>query len=195
MAVFEIDFEAENPGVDVRVSIAGSNTLRRQILDGAPVDVFAVADVAFLGDVPGADPQVLAMNQLTLVLAPDSSVDSLDQLDSVAVARCASGVPCGDATSEFLDQSGTNLGLVTQEQNVRAVLNKVTRGEVDAGFVYKTEAKASGLAELPLANAPTVEVGVTALGDSQTGRDFVAFLSSDAAADQLSDLGFLGVGS
>lgn len=200
---FEAAFEADNPSIDVRLNLAGSSTLQRQILDGAEADVFAPADVTLLE--PFVDPEVTeiyATNTLTLVVptsdgdastGTDGLVAGLDDLaaDDVLLARCAVGVPCGDATDAFLDNAGITPSLVTEEPNVRSVLTKVARGEADAGFVYVTDARLDlDVAEIPLADAPTVRYAATVLSDVSAADDFVGFLHSSAGADALRNLGF-----
>src|SRR5215813_10113417 len=63
------EFEAAHPGTKVEFNFAGSSTLVRQIIEGAPADVFASADeenmknVVDAGDVTGT-PQTFARNRL-----------------------------------------------------------------------------------------------------------------------------------
>src|SRR5437762_2163197 len=60
------DFEAAHPGATIELSFAGSSTLARQIVEGAPADVFASADEESMqkvaGDVAGT-PQPFARNR------------------------------------------------------------------------------------------------------------------------------------
>ncbi len=59
-----------------------------------------------------------------------------------SLARCATGVPCGDATDRWITASSglPGPGTITIESNVRAVLTKVRTNEVDVGLVYRTDA-------------------------------------------------------
>ena len=88
------DFEATHPGVDVRVSPAGSQQLATQVLEGAPADVFASADQAQMARVVDAglasDPTVFAHNELAMAVAPSAaSVVSLRNLEDPAAPRRA----------------------------------------------------------------------------------------------------------
>ena len=58
------------------------------------------------------------------------------------VALCQPQVPCGAAAAEVFARAGVTVTPVTQEQDVKAALAKVTLGEVDAGVVYATDVKA-----------------------------------------------------
>ncbi len=197
---FEEAFEAENPDVDVRLNLAGSTTLQRQILDGADAEVFAPADVSLLAPVveavgteatPG---EVYATNTLTLIVPTDGAdgIGAADELGGdVLTARCAPGVPCGDATDAFLAEAGVELGTVTEEPNVRAVLTKVARGEADAGFVYVTDAATEeDVIAIELPEAPTVAYALGVLVDDPAAAAFARYVQSPAAAASLRDLGF-----
>jgi molybdate transport system substrate-binding protein len=197
----EANYEAANPGVDVRLNLAGSSALRRQIEEGAPADVYAPADPALLDGLSGTivgDVHVYATNQLTLVVPADpASGPTVDDPGDVAdeavlVARCAVGVPCGDATEHFLAEAGLEVGRSTEEPNVRSVLLKVVSGEADAGFVYTTDAQARAeeVAEIPLVEPPSVELAVAALSDDDHARGFARYVASDEAADVFLSLGF-----
>ncbi|MEM9613177.1 MAG: molybdate ABC transporter substrate-binding protein [Actinomycetota bacterium] len=206
---FEAAFEADNPDVDVRLNLAGSTTLQRQILDGADADVFAPADVALLAAVSDTaaddgEPEVYATNSLTLILpgdGGDTDVEGLSAEEAVLdgavvgpgalVARCAAGVPCGDATDDYLARAGLDLGAVTEEPNVRAVLRKVAGGEADAGFVYVTDAATDDrVIALDLAAAPTVDYALAVLSDEPTADAFARYVHSPEAAEALRRLGF-----
>ena len=211
----EASFEADHPDIDIRLNLAGSSALLRQIEEGAPVDVFAPADPALLdGLEPTAGAVVVyAANRLTLVVphpqvddqaADDQDgdgdgdrgstiVEPADLADAdVLVARCALGVPCGDATERYLTATGLTLGRSTDEPNVRSVLLKVVSGEADAGFVYVTDALARSdeVVEIPLPDGPTVELAVAALSDDADAAAFAAYVASDDAAEVFRTLGF-----
>ena len=199
-------FELANPGVDVRLNLAGSNTLLRQILDGAEADVYAPASVELITDLDQhqGGPQarsiseIYASNRLTLVV-PDSDDKSPVTAPThviaadLLIARCASGVPCGDATDRYLEGADLALARSTDEPNVRAVLLKVASGEVDAGYVYSTDARARAdeVTEIPLIDAPTVDLALTVLTPDSDAAAFAAYVVSDDAVDVFRSLGFI----
>jgi molybdate transport system substrate-binding protein len=142
-------FERDNPGVDVRLNLAGSATLAQQITEGAPADVFAAADQATMNTVVEAglvagEPSVFATNALTIVVPPGNprGVRSFRDLAArdFTVVVCAPEVPCGAATEKAERAAGAELAPASEEQDVKAVLNKVVAGEADAGLVYVTDA-------------------------------------------------------
>lgn len=213
----EAEFEAAHPEVDVRLNLAGSNTLHRQILNGADVDVFAPADPALLDDLATdstGQATPYASNTLTLVVpspAPgddsgnaDDEASTTDQAHSgpvsgpgdlispeVILARCAPGVPCGDAADAFLDREGIEPARSTDEANVRSVLNKVASGEVDAGLVYATDARStSTVIDLGLDQPPQVAYSLLVLSANPDAAAFARFVASDQAAAVFGDLGF-----
>lgn len=195
-------FEAENPGVDIRLNLAGSDTLRRQIDDGATAHVFAPASIELFDDlsVDGTsvvgDPVSYASNQLTVIAVDAATADRAEagELDGLLIARCAAGVPCGTAADTLIDALGLDLGsaTVTAEANVRAVSAKVALGEADLGFVYRTDALAADgdvvVAELSSPDA-SVELAIAAIAsDNEVAQAFVDFVVTQ---DQLfASLGF-----
>lgn len=199
----EAAYEAANPGVDVRLNLAGSSALLRQIEEGASVGVYAPADPALLDSltptIVGAV-RTYATNELTLVvpaeMTGDDAIDDPRELadDSVLVARCAIGVPCGDATERYLTDAGLTIGRSTDEANVRSVLLKVVSGEADAGFVYTTDAlaRADEVTSIPLVDAPIVQLAVVALSEDDHALSFAAYVASDEAAEIFAALGFGG---
>lgn len=187
----EAQFEAANPDVDVRLNLAGSNVLLRQINDGAGAEVYAPAEVGLFAELD-AQPRSFASNVLVAIVPAESSVKTVADLSSLTVARCAVGVPCGDATDQWLDWAGLELSRASSEANVRSVLTKVRLGEADGGFVYRTDALAAGeqVRIIELDEAPVVELAIADLAHSGASSDFVTFVLSEEASDIFADLGF-----
>ncbi len=198
MELVETGYEEDNPEVDIRMNLAGTNALVRQINSGADAAILVAADASFLTDLidePVTAPQPLATNELTLVVPADNpaSIDGPEDLagDGVLTARCATGVPCGAATDHFLEANGLAIGRSTDEANVRSVLAKVSTGEVDAGFVYRTDAAATDdVRELPLTDPPQVTITMAQLGDDTVITDLAAHLTSPEVAELFTRLGF-----
>lgn len=156
-------FGEQNPGKKVDFNFAGSQILRTQIEHGAEVDVFASADrvpMEALQAVGLMGPDsVFARNRLVVVTPRESPrvrrvVDLAVPGTRIAVAD--RGVPVGRYTLRVLEKvDRASLGavglrqrimenVVSRETSVRAVLAKVSLGEVDAGFVYATDAHMAG---------------------------------------------------
>jgi len=133
-------------------NFAGSDDLATQITEGAPADVFAAASTKYphqLYDEGLIDkPEVFATNRLVLIVPKDNpagiqSVDDLRNPD-VKLVIGAEGVPIGDYTRTVLENMGATDVLdqvVSEEDDVKGVVGKVSLGEADAGFVYVTDVK------------------------------------------------------
>lgn len=140
------DFQEEHPQIKVKhISYDGSSTLATQIVEGAPVDVFASADERNMDTVSDAglakDPVIFATNTLVIAVPAGNPahVQSLADLSQVTTVLCAPQVPCGGASQKLLDGAGVQVEPASMEQNVSAVLQKVSAGEADAGLVYRTD--------------------------------------------------------
>jgi molybdate transport system substrate-binding protein len=145
-------FERAHPGVKVVFSFGPSSGLAAQITQGAPADVFASASAKNMDQVVtagrAASPKSFASNVMAIAV-PASNPAAITALSDLAragvkVALCQSAVPCGATAAQVLANARITLTPVTQEVDVRAVLTKVTLGEVDAGLVYLTDVRAAG---------------------------------------------------
>ena len=148
----ETAFEASNPGFDVLLNFGSSSSLREQILEGAPVDVFASANPSNMAQVidAGASDRstTFAINALQIAVPvgnPAGIAGLTDFADpELLIGLCASGVPCGDFARQALEAAGVVPSLDTEEPDVKALLTKIEAGELDAGIVYVTDVLASG---------------------------------------------------
>jgi molybdate transport system substrate-binding protein len=140
------------PGLRIELSFAGSSTLARQVAEGARADVLATADEASIRTLAAAGhlaggAEIFARNTLVIAVAPGNPkrVTTLRDLarPDVSVALCVPAVPAGRYTAEAFARAGIALPATSQELDVRAVLNKVALGEVDAGIVYATDVGAA----------------------------------------------------
>jgi molybdate transport system substrate-binding protein len=204
-------FEAANPGTTVRLNLAASGVLVQQLIQGAPVDVFASADEASMdravraGVVDATTRRVFATNTLVIVVPADGSarIASVADLAGPAVRRIAIGkpetVPAGRYAGEALAAAGIAAAVQPRlvfADHVRQVLDYVARGEVDAGFVYRSDAAVMAsrvrVAAPARGHAP-ITYPVAAVKDSRhaaPARRFVAFLGSGEAQAVLAKHGF-----
>jgi len=143
------DFTAAHPGTKVTFSFAGSQALATQIQQGAPADVFASADTTNMDKVKTlvGTPQVFASNLLQIVVAPGNpkGVKSLADLarKDLKVVMEAPEVPAGKYAGQALAAQHVTVKPVSLEDNVKAVVTKVSLGEADAGIVYVTDVAAA----------------------------------------------------
>ncbi|MYH72053.1 MAG: molybdate ABC transporter substrate-binding protein [Acidimicrobiia bacterium] len=182
------EFEAANPGVDVKLSFAGSARLAAQISAGARADVFASADIANMARVvdagrTSAPPVLFARNRLALVVPADNPGDVTELADLVddelVVAVCAPEVPCGALAETVLDDAGVDIDADTEEASVRAVLTKVMLGEVDAGLVYASDVAVGSDKVLAVPLGPQIRFNdypVATVSDREVATDFVDFV-------------------
>lgn len=201
-AALETEYESLNPGVDLIFNFAGSSVLRDQIIEGAPVDVFAPAAPRHIAELTEAgvevsDPVTFAVNHLVLAVpagnpAGVTEVEDLGR-DELLIGLCAAGVPCGDLADALLETEGVTASPDTREADVRALLTKLAAGELDAGLIYATDVAASdGAVEVVVAfDQPVAEYRVVVVdGTDLAARDFVELLTSDAGRRLLTAHGF-----
>ena len=143
-------FTAANGGTRVVFNFAGSQALATQIRQGAPADVFASADLANMDKVRDlvGTPRSFAGNRLQIVVEQGNprGVKGLDDLANpdLKVVLAAPDVPAGRYAAESLAKAGVTVEPVSQEDDVKAVVTKVSLGEADAGIVYVTDVTAGG---------------------------------------------------
>ena len=157
-------FMAARPGVTLRYNFGASGDLQKQIEAGAPVDVFLSAAQRQMDElekqslIVSASRRAFARNALVVIKPADSRVDITKPADLVEarVGRIVIGSPKSVPAGQYAEESLRALGLWDRLQpklvfaeNVRQALDYVARGEVDAGFVYTTDAasRAQGVKE------------------------------------------------
>lgn len=199
-----------------RLSLAASSALARQIEQGAPADLFASADEAWMDYLqerglilPGTRVSPIG-NRLVLIapadqpggVAPAPGADLLARLGPrgrLAVADPAH-VPAGRYAEQALRALGLWDGLaprLARAENVRAALLLVERGEAPLGIVYATDAAASpgvrALGAFPDgSHAPVAyPFALTRHGDRPEARSLLAFLTGPEAAPVWRRFGFL----
>ena len=197
-------YAAANGGDKVTFNFAGSQALATQIQQAAPADVFASADITNMDkvkDLVGA-PQIFASNQLQIVVEKGNprNVQGLDDLANpdLKVVLAAPEVPVGKYGQQALEKAGVTVKPVSQEQDVKAVVSKVSLGEADAGIAYVTDVTAGGDkvegVEIPedqnvVATYPIATV--KAAKDQQGAQAFLDLVLSAEGQQVLKEYGFL----
>jgi molybdate transport system substrate-binding protein len=148
-------FARGRSGVQLRYNFGSSGELQKQIEAGAPIDLFVSAaqrqmdELEQKGLIVKASRRVFARNVLTVVKPADSRLDLAKPQDLLGsrVGRIVIGNPRTVPVGQYAEESLRALGLWDRLQprlvfaeNVRQALEYVARGEVDAGFVYTTDA-------------------------------------------------------
>ena len=203
-------FTAKNPGVKVRCNFAGSGALLQQIAQGAPVDLFASADQETM-DKAEKDGLLLpgSRNNFTsnsLVLVTPVNMPAITELadlksgrvQKIAMANPAS-VPAGRYAKASLEKQGLWLALAPKcvmGISVKQALEYVMRGEVEAGFVFATDAagvkdKVRVVAQIPTEKAIVYPVAVIAgSANKEKAQAFIQYLRSPEAQGILAQYGF-----
>lgn len=203
-------YQSAHPDTRVHLNSGASGALLQQITQGAPVDVFASADQETMD--LAAERQLIdtaqradfARNALVVVVPrateqPPTTLEALRPLPRIAIGNPAS-VPAGRYAQSALEQAQLWEALHARlilAQNVRQALDYVARGEVEAGFVYRTDAQQAAdrvtLAfSVNLPNAILYPIATTrSTRSAEEAQRFVAFVRSASGQAILHKYGFL----
>ena len=199
---------------DIRVSFAASSSLARQLVQGAPADIFISANTAWMKyaedrqAIQSASKVALIRNQLVLA-RPYNKVTYTAQLSADYlqnqlktgrfVLADPTHVPAGLYAKEALESM--KLWHIVKHRlapaiNVRAVLALLERGEAPIGILYKTDALASRNVNIISTFPPSSHTPIryiAALGAqpaSQSVSNFFRYLRSPAAMSRWYEFGF-----
>ena len=206
-------FESAHPGVTVEFSFAGSQALAEQLGQGAAADVFASASKSYMDAAVKASRvsqdavKNFAMNKLVVIFPKDNpaKIAALTDLANkgIKIDLADETVPVGKYALTFLENASkdktygsdfkTNVlkNVVSKEDNVKAVLTKVSMGEADAGIVYVSDisgdyADKVGKLIIPDSLNSIASYPIAAISDSKNAELVQAFvdyvLSSDGQA-------------
>ena len=211
-------YETERPGTTLVIATDSSSTLRTQIEEGAPADVFLSADETNperLVESGLADGQALvfAGNRLTVIVPADNpaGIETPSDLARPGVKVIAAGdeVPITRYAQQVVDNLAAEpsspqgfaeayaANVVSREENVKAVAAKIELGEGDAAIVYVTDALAASdvtIVEIPpSANVAATYAGVV-IGASpriEAARVLLDWLAGPEGAAILGQFGFV----
>ncbi|WP_394618742.1 molybdate ABC transporter substrate-binding protein [Lentzea sp. JNUCC 0626] len=201
------DFEAANPGTKVKFNFGGSSALAQQLNQGAPADVFASAAPTNMKQVTDTKtitdtPTTFVKNKLAIAV-PKGNPGKIAGLPDFAnadkkIALCAEQVPCGAASKKVFEVAKVTPAPDTLEQDVKAVLTKVSLGEVDGALVYKTDVKAAGdkvegidFTEADQAVNDYPIAPVAKAPNAAAAKAFIEFVLSDKGKSVLGAAGFV----
>lgn len=208
-------FEQET-GTSVELNLAGSSTLAAQLLAGAHVDLFLSADTRQMdrvvadGLIPSSAPINLLSNRLVVVVPsagflPSGRFESPAVLTDPLFRRIAigdpAGVPAGVYARAYL-KSISLWGALSERmvptRSVRAALAIVEVGEVDAGIVYRTDARTTDgvqiVFDVAAEDGPAIVYSAAVLSgarDPDTAEHFLSFLQRPASGAVFDEAGFV----
>jgi molybdate transport system substrate-binding protein len=210
----DADFEKAS-GNKVKAAFGGSSALAKQLERGAPADLFISADVPWMDYVaktnlidPASRTDLLG-NHLVLVAPADSAaaVTIDDKLDLAGLLKGGklsvadtNAVPAGKYAKAALQKLGLWAKVeasLAQNENVRAALTLVERGETPLGIVYQTDAlvaKVKVIGTFPEDSHPPIiyPVALTVQGaQSEAAKAYLAYLKSDTAKAVFEQAGFV----
>ena len=208
-------FEVDNEGVQIEMHFAGSSRLRAQLEEGAEADAFISADPRHVDAITHllmeSSITTVATNEMVVALSDSAGpIRSLEDLaePGVKIVIALPDVPAGRYARALIADMAKQQSfpadfdravldnIVSEETNVRAVLAKVQLDEADAGFVYQSDLRDTGLQSLtiPDQNPGDIAYVAAALRDSShhdTAQAFLEFLASEEGQRTLVSHGFL----
>jgi len=202
-------FEKAHPGTSLVLNFASSGALLKQMEQGAPVDVFASADQVTMDKAAAlieAPTRVnFAGNALVLIVPAEGGLPLTDaaelkaeQVKLVAIGNPDS-VPAGRYAKGALEHAGLYEALTPKfvlAESVRQALDYVSRGEVQAGFVYATDAALRAdkvKAATEVAGHKPITYPIALLKDSKSkdmGQKFIEFVKGEEGQVILGKFGF-----
>ncbi len=214
-------FEAANPGVAVAFSFAGSQQLAQQLGQGVEADVFASAnkkqmDVVIEANRVNQDDASTFVKNRLVVIFPNENPGGMTELKDLAkpglkLDLADKAVPVGQYSLDFLDKAvedpafgaafkdGVLANIVSYEENVKAVVAKVSLNEVDAGIVYVTDITPDAAAKVVRIDIPDALNTIAAypiapIADSKNAdlaKAFLELVLSQEGQDVMAKYGFI----
>lgn len=205
-------FEAQHSNVNVRIIYGPSQTLRNQIVEGAPVDVFLpslfeeIGQLEQKGLILQGTKSVYAGTSLVLITSRTlpAPIASIQDLRTIPIRRIAVGDPksssVGKVAAQFLTYSHLEPKLKSQYvfgDHSRAVLDLVATGEAEVGVVYRTDAVSNAQVRIldtaPAGSHTPVRYGIAAVWTAKNisgAGDFIEFLLTSQIQALLQEYGF-----
>ncbi|EJT5938687.1 TPA: molybdate ABC transporter substrate-binding protein [Clostridium perfringens] len=204
------NFEKEN-GVKIQYNVGGSGTLKKQISDGADVDLFFSANTKYAkelideGLVNKDESYKILNNQLVLIEnndynKPINSLEGLKNVEGKIAIGEISTVPAGQYAKESLEKVGDYKDIEDKLVFARSVTNVKTyveNGEANLGFVYKTDTldlKNSKIVyEVPNDYHKPIEYELCLLKNSKNNKEakkLIEYLKGEESKKIFSEYGF-----
>ncbi len=213
------DLEAANPNLTITYNFAGSQVLVTQMEQGAPADVFASANLAQMDNardkgVIEGEASVFAQNRLVIIVPKDNPAGIQSPADlakeGVKLDMAQEDVPAGQYARQTICKMGQDeatygegfvekvaANIVSEEDNVRAIVTKVGTGEADAGVVYATDVTGDSTAQIQTIEIPapvnvvaTYPIAAVKGGKADLAEAFIDYVLGPAGQATLRQFGF-----
>ena len=209
-------YMAEHQNVNIIFNFDSSGTLKTQIQEGAHCDIFISAGQKQMNELEcvleGTRFDILE-NKVALAV-PDGNPANINSYDdliaglknaSIMLAMGNADVPAGQYTQkilkfyELVEEDLAAAGVITYGSNVKEIATQIAESIVDCGIIYQTDAFSAGLTVVDTATAqmcgqviyPAAVLNTTK--NEEAAKDFLAFLTSDAADSVFEAVGFTPV--
>jgi len=214
------EYNAENQNIKVEPVFDGSQALRTQIEQGAFADIFVSANTKHMNALKDEgymdnDTIVLFLENSLAVIIPKENKAGINSLSDLAkpgikIVIGTADVPFGSYTRQILDKMANSseygedykeavyANVISEETSVGTVVPKLTLGEADAAFVYKSDILREYRDQLSRIDIPAeynviakYPLGIVAESDNkQAAADFIEFVRGDSGSAILKDYGF-----
>jgi molybdate transport system substrate-binding protein len=209
-------YETKKKDLSITYNFGSSGSLQQQIEQGAPVDIFVSAAAKQMDALeaknmllPGTRHDLLRNKVVLIVPKDNTTIASFEDLGTDALTQIALGEPKSVPAGKYAEEIFTSLGILdtvkskaVYGKDVRQVLNYVATGNVDAGIVYLSDAKASDdvkvVATAPEDSHSPVIYPIAVLKDSanpETAKELEDFLFTSEAQTMFKEYGFMAVSS
>lgn len=203
-------YKQNHPQTELLVNFASSGALAKQIIAGAPADIYISANPKWMKHlqkkkmVADNTKKTLAYNSLVFIGSAELQIVSL--ADILPLGKITLGSPKSVPAGKYAEQALTSAGIYQQLQSdnklvfskdVRQALLYADRGEVDGAFVYRTDALLAQQAKILLVVSqklyPQVTYPAALLKGAEKNSeaiDFFDFLFSPEGKQILMKYGF-----
>lgn len=205
-----VSFSKNHSEAEIHPNFASSGSLAKQILQGAPADVYVSANPKWMkylkenSMIAAGSDRIFAFNTLVVIGNANLTITALEDLKNLHRIAIGSpkSVPAGQYAKQAMDTSGIYQELASQKKlvmakDVRQALLYADRGEVDAAFVYKTDALLARNTKILYAVPDTLydqvayPIGLTQTGaEKKLAKQFISFMDSNAVSEILATHGF-----
>ncbi len=201
LSEIELQYEKDNPDVDLVFSYGGSGTLVTQINEGAPADIFISASTYNFKQLENKqsilEQKQLVSNSLVVITNDNFDPNNWDEVNTIAIGT-PTAVPAGTYAKQALVASGYWEQIsdqLVQAKDVSQVLSYVQTGNADIGFVYKTDALLADdvkvVLEVDESLYDPIKYPIGLLTNSTQAYDFYQYLSTKEASQIFQKYGFI----